>query len=874
MPGSVPEKPSLDGLEARWGARWEADGTYRFDRTATRDGVFAIDTPPPTVSGSLHVGHAFSYTQTDVIARYQRMRGYEVWYPMGFDDNGLPTERRVQNYFGVRCDPSLPYDVSFKPPAVGGLGKDQAPVSVSRPNFVELCEQLTHEDEQAFEELFRYLGLSVDWKLTYATIDRFSRATSQRAWLRLLAAGQAYQAEAPTLWDVDFRTAVAQAELEDRERPGAYHTLVFHQNDGGDLLIDTTRPELLPACVAVVAHPDDERYRPLFGTTVTTPVFGVEVPVVAHPLAQPDKGTGGAMICTFGDVTDVVWWRELRLPVRAVIGRDGRLLAAAPPGLPAASASLYEQELAGKTLNGARTRIVELLQAGGELRGEPRKITHAVKFYEKGDRPLEIVTSRQWFIRTLDHRDALLERGRELSWHPAFMQSRYEDWVQGLNSDWLVSRQRFFGVPFPLWYRLDEHGQPEYEHPLLPDESRLPIDPTTDVPGGYSAAQRDVPGGFTADPDIMDTWATASLTPQIAGRWEDDADLWSRLWPMDLRPQGHDIIRTWLFTTIVRSHLEMGTLPWANAALSGWILDPDRKKMSKSKGNVVTPMALLEQHSSDAVRYWAASAKLGTDTAFDEGQMKIGRKLAIKVLNVANFVLGSRGLGLATAASAAGGAADPCRASEPIDRALLASLAELVELATESFEAYDYARALERTEAWFWSFCDDYVELVKPRAYGLATPSGDVTPEAAMSARVTLLGALSVLLRLLAPILPFTTEEVWSWTHDSSIHRAAWPSAEEVLNVAAEPIERGVFAAAAGVLAEIRRAKTEAGVSLRAPVARVTVTDTAEPLAVVGLAANDIRQAGAVAELVLVPALPDAGDAAPSVTVELARSGG
>jgi valyl-tRNA synthetase len=362
-----------------------------------------------------------------------------------------------------------------------------------------------------------------------------------------------------------------------------------------------------------------------------------------------------------------------------------------------------------------------------------------------------------------------------------------------------------------------------------------------------------MPGGFTADPDVMDTWATSSLTPQIAGRWEDDPDLWARLWPMDLRPQGHDIIRTWLFTTVVRAHLEMGTIPWTNTALSGWILDPDRKKMSKSKGNVVTPMALLEQHSSDAVRYWAASAKLGTDTAFDEGQMKIGRKLAIKLLNVANFVLGERGLGLASAV-----ATDPTgQASEAVDRSLLTSLADLVDAATGSFEAYDYARALERTEAWFWAFCDDYVELVKPRAYGVATAYGEITPEAAASARVTLLTALSVLLRLFAPVLPFTTEEVWSWTQEGSVHRAAWPSGEEVLTVAAEPADPGVFAAAAGLLAEVRRAKTEAGVSLRAPVTRLTMTDTAENLAIFAAVGDDLRQAGAILELRWVPGDPN-----------------
>jgi valyl-tRNA synthetase len=857
MPGRVPDKPSLAGIEARWSQRWAEGGTYDFDRRAPRERVYAIDTPPPTVSGSLHVGHAFSYTQTDVIARYKRMRGFEVWYPMGWDDNGLPTERRVQNYFGVLCDPSLSYDPGFKPPAIGGLGKDQRPVPISRPNFVELCEQLTEEDEQAFEEVFRYLGLSVDWKLTYATIDRFSRATSQRAWLRLLAKGQAYQAEAPTLWDVDFRTAVAQAELEDRERPGAYHQLAFHPVAGGeDLLVDTTRPELLPACVAVVAHPDDERYQGLFGTTVRTPLFGAEVPVVAHELAQPDKGTGAAMICTFGDVTDVVWWRELSLPVRAIVGRDGRLLASAPAGLAAEGAALYDRELARKSINAARSRVVELLRESGEMLGDARPITHAVKYYEKGERPLEIVTSRQWFIRTLEHRDAFIERGRQITWHPAFMQSRYDDWVEGLNSDWLVSRQRFFGVPFPLWYRLDDRGELIYDEPLVPDESRLPIDPTTDVPDGYTEDQRGRAGGFMADPDVMDTWATSSLTPQIAGRWEDDGDLWPRLWPMDLRPQAHDIIRTWLFTTVVRAHLEMGSLPWTDTALSGWILDPDRKKMSKSKGNVVTPMDLLERHSSDAVRYWAGSARLGVDTAFDEGQMKIGRKLAIKLLNASKFVLGEPGLGLASSAGSAGGSV-----TEVVDRALLASLGDLVQAATAAFESYDYARALEQTEAWFWSFCDDYVELVKARAYG------EVGEEGAASARVTLLAALSVLVRLFAPVLAFTAEEVWSWWREGSVHRTSWPSAGELPVNAAGAGDPAVLAAAVELLRAVRRSKTERGVSLRAPVACLTVTATEERLAVFRTLEADLRLAGAIAEIRWVAGSADE----PKIEVELAE---
>jgi len=855
MSATVPEKPTLDGLEEKWSKRWEADGTYRFDPSAPREQVFSIDTPPPTVSGSLHIGHVFSYTQTDAIARYQRMRGKQVWYPMGWDDNGLPTERRVQNYFGVRCEPSLPYEAGFTPPVSGGgLPKDRQPVACSRPNFVELCRRLSAEDERKFEELWRRVGLSVDWTRTYTTISPESQRASQRAFLRQLGRGEAYSAEAPTLWDVDFRTAVAQAELEDRETGGAYHRIAFHRvGADGDVLIETTRPELLAACVALVAHPDDERYQPLFGTTVRTPLFGVEVPVVAHPLAQPDKGTGIAMICTFGDVTDVVWWRELHLPVRAIIGRDGRLLPDPPAGMAAGGAEVYHSSLAGRTARQARRTIAELLAASGELLGEPRQIRHPVKYYEKGESPLEIVTSRQWFIRTLAQREALLARGRELRWHPAHMGARYADWVEGLNSDWLISRQRYYGVPFPVWYPLSASGSPDYDRPLLAAEDRLPVDPSTDVPDGYSEAQRDQPGGFSADPDVMDTWATSSLTPQIAGGWEDDPDLFARVFPMDLRPQGHDIIRTWLFATVVRANAEFDALPWSDAAISGWILDPDRKKMSKSKGNVVTPVEILERHSTDAIRYWACSGRLGTDTAIDEGQMKVGRRLAIKLLNASRFVLGS------VAAGGPDGAEARAAVTEAVDASMLASLADLVADATTDFDDYDYARALERTETWFWGFCDNYVELVKGRAYNRDGTFGHTE---ATSARAALRLALSVLLRLFAPILPFTAEEVWSWCWGAdrgSVHRAAWPLPGELGGAVVDPgaadvdrqplratADAGVYPAAAGALAAIRRAKTESGCSLRAPVDRLVVSAGAEVLADLRSVAGDLAQAGAI----------------------------
>ncbi|MBN9376318.1 MAG: valine--tRNA ligase, partial [Cellulomonas sp.] len=665
---AVPEKVSLDGIEDRWAGAWQERGTYAFDRSKPREQVYSIDTPPPTVSGSLHVGHVFSYTHTDVVARFQRMRGADVFYPMGWDDNGLPTERRVQNYYGVRCDPSLPYVEGFAPPHEGTDGKavkasEQVPVS--RRNFIELCLRLSQEDERQFEALWRRLGLSVDWSMTYQTIGAHARAVAQAAFLRNLARGEAYQAEAPGLWDVTFQTAVAQAELEARDYPGFFHRVAFHRPDGSPVHIETTRPELLPACVALIAHPDDERYQHLFGTTVTSPVFGVELPVLAHHLAEPDKGAGIAMCCTFGDLTDVQWWRELQLPTRSVVGRDGRLHRDTPDWITSEQGRAAYDELAGKTTFSAREAVVAQLRAAGDLDGEPTATQRKANFYEKGDKPLEIVTSRQWYIRNggrdEDVRAALLARGAELDWNPEFMRVRYENWVGGLTGDWLISRQRFFGVPFPVWYPVGEDGEPDHDHPLVPDQAALPVDPSSDVPAGYTADQRDVPGGFTGDPDIMDTWATSSLTPQIAGGWLADEDLFARVFPMDLRPQAQDIIRTWLFSTVVRSHLEFDELPWRHAAISGFILDPDRKKMSKSKGNVVTPMDLLVEHGSDAVRYWAASAKLGTDAAFEVGQMKIGRRLAIKVLNASKFALSFGDVEL-----------DPTLVTNPLDRAMLA----------------------------------------------------------------------------------------------------------------------------------------------------------------------------------------------------------
>jgi len=839
---NMPDKPSIDGLEDTWAQVWAEQGTYTFDRSKPRAQIWSIDTPPPTASGALHIGHVFGYAQVDFMARYKRMAGFEVFYPMGWDDNGLPTERRVQNYYSVRGDATLPYIEGFEPPrqgdnSTGGKSpkmSDQLPIS--RANFIELCDILTVKDEEAFEEVFRRLGLSVDWGINYRTIDQRSRATAQQAFLRNLERGEAYQAEAPGLWDVTFQTAVAQAELEARDYPGHFHRIAFHAPDGTAVYIETTRPELLPAVVALIAHPDDKRYAALFGTTVTSPLFGVQIPVLAHHLAEPDKGAGIAMCCTFGDLTDVQWWRELQLPTRSVIQRTGRIQAETPEWIPTEAGRAVFAECAGRTPFAARAAIVDALRLSGDLDGEPTPTQRKANYYEKGDKPLEIVASRQWYIRNGGRDDelkaALLQRGREIQFHPDFMRSRYENWVSGLNGDWLISRQRFFGVAIPLWYPIDADGEIVYDKPIVPDEASLPVDPYSDLPTGYEAGQRDQPGGFTGDPDIMDTWATSSLSPQIAAGWRDDHELFAKIFPMDQRPQGHDIIRTWLFATVVRAHLEHDSLPWKHATINGWILDPDRKKMSKSKGNATTPMGMIVDHGADAIRYWAAAARMGTDAALDTAQMKVGRRLAIKVLNASKFALSFGEVG--------GELTDAVEL--PIDKAMLAGLADVIDKATKGLDAFDYTRALEVTEAFFWTFCDDYLELVKERAYG---GQGD---EAAASARASLRIALDVVLRLLAPFLPYATEEVWSWWHDGSIHHTSWPTPDELNTVTAQA-DPAILGAVGAALAGVRRAKSEAKVGMKADVEHAVLTGPPATLDRIRLAASDLIAAGRIASL-------------------------
>ncbi len=863
----LPKQFNAAEAEERWQQRWNDAQVYAWDPSRGRDETFVVDTPPPTVSGSLHVGHMFSYSHQDFIARYQRMRGKNIFFPIGWDDNGLPTERRVQNLLNVKCEAHLPYVPDFQP----DRSKKGAPTPISRKNFVELCDEVVVEDEKVFKRLWTKLGMSYDWHQEYATINEHSRRISQWSFLDLLDKDEVYQDEKPVLWDVDFQTAIAQAELVDKEVPSAYHFLRFGvRGTDSRLVVATTRPELLAACVAVLVHPKDERYAAFVGKQAVTPLYGVPVPILAHEKANPEKGTGVVMVCTFGDQTDVEWWLEFGFPLRQIVGRDGHLLpvhfaacgadgavkdethvtrledgrevvmAFGPgrvvPSLDPDRANAAYAQLQGKYVKQAQKKFIELAEEAGDVIDRPSEsISHAVRFFEKGDRPLELVPTRQWYTKIMDKKEALVAQGKKIGWHPEFMFKRYEHWVEGLNQDWCLSRQRFFGVPIPVWYAIDEHGEVRYDQRIVPTREALPIDPLADTPEGYTSEQRDQPGGFTGDPDVLDTWATSSLTPQIASKWVLDPERHQKLFPMDIRPQAHEIIRTWAFYTIVKAYLHEGEIPWRHIVLSGWILDPDRKKMSKSQGNVVTPEPLIAEFGADSVRYWAARARLGVDTAYDEQVFKIGKKLVTKLFNASKFAIG-RFDGIDETLLT------PDKITEEIDRAALAELRPLIERASAAFDEFDYAQALSLTEDFFWRvFCDNYLEIAKPRTYDEELSPGR------LSAATTLRVMHRVLLRMLAPFVPYITEEVWSWVYSGkdgmgeSVHRSPWPVLSELAAVPA-PQATDTYAAVVAVVEAVRKAKADASQSMAAPVARIVVTHKPGLRAALESAQGDIQR--------------------------------
>ena len=834
----LPKTLEFPKIEANLQEFWAKNQFYKFNENDPRP-VYSIDTPPPTVSGSLHVGHIFSYTQTDVIARYKRMRGHQVFYPMGWDDNGLPTERRVQNYFHIRCEAALPYEPGLDlPPILSTISEKELEAkklpqrNLSRRNFIEHCHKLTVQDEVLFKKLWSHMGLSVDWDLEYSTIDEASQKIAQLSFLDLYHKNEMIQVEAPTIWDTDFQTAVAQAELEDREVPGAFHEIEFQVENGGSFVIATTRPELLPACVGIATHPEDTRYSHLIGKSAISPIFGEKVRIFGSEIVNPEKGTGILMVCTFGDQTDVQWWREHQLPLKQIIGKDGRFL---PTHFSSASANEAYQKIQGKTIKQAQKLMVEALLEAQVLKGVPKPIQHSVKYYEKGDRPVEIMTTRQWFVKLVNKKEKMIEFGAKVKWHPDFMYSRYKNWTENLSIDWCVSRQRFFGVSIPVWYPVGAEGVIDYSKPILPETTELPVDPMSDVPKNFTESNRGKPNGFIGEADVLDTWFTSSMTPYLVSKWEMNPTLHSKIFPMDLRPQGHEIIRTWAFYTIAKAMLHEEKIPWKNIAVSGWVLDPDRKKMSKSKGNVVVPSQFIDEFGADAVRYWAGLARFGVDTAFDPSIMKIGRRLAMKIFNAGKFVLSQ--------------SAESGDVTEPLDLAFLEKFKHQCGEAVKAFESYEPAHALMETEKFFWShFTDSYLELVKTRTWGdKETPRERKEKASAVHA---LRFSLKVFLRLFAPVLPYSTEFMWQMgfaTESKSVHMSLFPSSDDFSIFQSGDAE--VYDVAMAALSAINQQKTRSKVSIARPVVTLELKGHSKSLSLLEKVKGDVMGATKVAQV-------------------------
>jgi valyl-tRNA synthetase len=779
---TLPKHHQSKAVESRLQAFWQDASVYHFSREV-QEPVYSIDTPPPTVSGHLHLGHVYSYSHTDFMARFWRMNGYNVFYPMGYDDNGLPTERLVERRLGIKA------------------------VGVGREAFIKKCLEVSTEEEKNYETLWQRLGLSVDWRYTYRTIDELSRRTSQFSFIDLYRKGLAYQREAPAIWCPECRTAIAQAELNDLERESEFVTLAFHLQDGSTLPIATTRPELLPACVAVFVHPNDARYQHLVGQLVMEPLFGQEVPLLADPQADPTKGTGGVMCCTFGDATDVDWWYKYHLPLKAIIGRDGRLTKEA-------------DDFAGLTTQEARKRIIETLEERGVVLAR-QPVRQSVRVHERCDTPVEYIVTQQWFIRVLDFKEQLLAAGEQVAWHPVHMKTRYREWVENLHWDWGISRQRYFGVTFPVWY-CDACGEI-----ILADETQLPVDPTEQQPTKACTCGST---SFRPEEDVMDTWATSSLSPQIIGRWLTDKQLYEHVFPFSLRPQAHEIIRTWAFYTIVKSYHHFGRLPWKEVAISGWGLAAEGAgKISKSRGGgPMSPVEMIEKYSADAVRYWAASTGFGKDSTISEEKIQTGAKLVTKLWNVARF--SQRFLeGYQLPAERP--------ALSPTDRWVLSRTQRLIRRVTDLFRNYDYAAAKSEIESFFWrDLADNYLEFSKERLYDEMSPMHE-------EARYTLHQVLLTVVKLFAPFLPYITEEIYQslFTNTAkqvSIHNTRWPSVDEsLIDKCAEDVGEAIVEVATAV----RRYKSENNLSLGSELQRLQLATQDHNLArLLGEAVADI----------------------------------
>lgn len=772
------EKYNFQEIEYKYNILWEESKIYKWH--GRKDNSFVIDTPPPTISGKLHIGHIFSYCHTDFIARYQRMIGKDVFYPIGFDDNGLPTERLVEQVGKVRA------------------------AEVDRSKFIQMCKEVSSKSRQEFKKLFQATGISYDWNLEYHTIGKKAVKLSQMSFIDLYNKGYIYRKLEPVLWDTVDQTAIAQAEVEDKILPSLMHTISFSAEDNQRINIATTRPELLPACVAVFCHPKDSRYSHLIGKYATTPLFQSKVPILADDKVKIEKGTGLVMCCTFGDETDIYWWRKHSLPTKTIISKSGKISGAA-------------REIEGLSIKIARKKIVEIL-AAEEFLVKSEEITHSVKCAERSGAELEILPTYQWFTKILKYKEELLTKVRECNWHPKSMQKRMEIWIEGLNWNWCISRQRYFGVQLPVWYsqRKGEEGKI-----ILPKIEDLPIDPLNDLPKGYSKEE------VTAEKDVMDTWATSALTPQLNALATDEELKIDSSNPADLRPQSHEIIRTWAFYTIVKSHYHANNVPWKNIMISGWCLAHDKKKMSKSKGNVITPDSILSTYGADVVRYWAANSRLGVDTTFSEDIFKTGRRFITKIWNASKFTSGFMQKHQEL---------DINSITQTLDKWIASCLYQTVKKVTEKFEHFQYCEALDIIERFFWDdFCDNYLEFVKKRAYGK-----DASIEENLSAKQSLAYVLNVILRLLAPFFPYVTEEIYHelYSYNSIHNRENWPKIEDSLyDEKAEATGKSCVE----ILGAVRKLKSDSNASVKCLVKKLSIKAKDENYKITQSAEKDLK---------------------------------
>lgn len=791
---------SFKDSEERWIKKWQENNVYKYNLASSKKDSYVIDTPPPTVSGNLHMGHIFSYTHTDIIARFKRMNGMDVYYPMGFDDNGLPTERLVEKKNSVKA------------------------TKMDRASFVELCKKTIVEEEEKFRNLFKKIGLSVDWSLEYQTISDDTKFISQSSFLDLVEKGHIYRKDQPMLWDTVDQTALAQAEIEDKEFESHMNYIVFTCDDSNkntnktELHIATTRPEMLPACVAVFYNPNDERYKRLKGLHALTPLFDVRVPILPDEKVSIEKGTGLVMCCTFGDTTDIMWWKENNLPLKKIISKDGKIVC--DEKFDSELANNYISELVNLKVKDAREKIISILQSENLLIKQ-EKVTQVVKCAERSGGPLEILSTPQWFIKTIDKKEKMLELSAKVNWYPKTMKIKLDSWINSISWDWCISRQRFFGVPVPVWYskRIGEEGKV-----LYPKVSQLPIDPLIDLPEGYTRNE------VEADSDVFDTWATSALTPQINARKisEKYSLTGSRdIFPVDLRPQAHEIIRVWAFGTILKSELHSNVLPWENIMISGWCLSEDKTKMSKSKGNTVTPESLMEKYGSDVIRYWASSARLGNDYAYSEDMMIQGKKFVNKLINSAKFASinfdilknsQNKNLNLESLI-------EKKVVYHTMDLWLIDRLSKVIENCEKHLNEYEYSLAKDLVEDFFLrDFCDNYIEIVKTRSYD----ENDI--KSRLSCVLTIYHSLKIILGLLAPLLPFVTEEIYESLYSAgensykssnkSIHeKNSWPKLSvEIEKVLAEEGDRCVE-----VLDFIRKHKSDMQVSIKTQVNKIAL---------------------------------------------------